>query len=154
MKLHFAIRASLLVLLLAVPLTGCRALLPKLQAPKVELTGLTLNGGSLNHQRMNIVLHVTNPNDRALGVRGIDYRVEIAGAQVLIGTTAAPFTLPAMGETDIDLLATVDLAMAAQLWLEHRGEPDVDYHFSGTVRLESPLALSWPVDVHGRVKLP
>jgi LEA14-like dessication related protein len=151
MRLHFAICFSLL---LAVPLAGCRALLPKLEAPQVQLTGLTLNGGSLNHQRMNIVLHVTNPNNRALGVAGIDYRVEIAGAQVLVGTTAAPFTLPAKGETDIDLLATVDLAMAAQLWLEHRGEPDVDYHVVATVRVESPFFFSWPVDAHGRVKLP
>jgi hypothetical protein len=43
---------------------GCAALVPKLEAPQLQLIGVTLEGGDAQQQQIRLALHVVNPNQR------------------------------------------------------------------------------------------
>jgi LEA14-like dessication related protein len=57
---------------------GCAALVPKLEAPQLQLVGVTLEGGDAQQQQIRLALHVVNPNPRVIEVRAIECALEIA----------------------------------------------------------------------------
>ncbi len=59
-------------------------------------------------QQFRIRLHVQNPNDRALPVKGIEYELFLQGDSFAEGTSAAPFVVPALGEIEFDLTVSTN----------------------------------------------
>ena len=57
-------------------------------------------------------MHVQNPNDRALPIKGIATRSRCEGQQFASGESAASFVVPALGEAEFDMNATTNLAGA------------------------------------------
>ena len=66
--------------------SGCTSLMPHLQAPDLKVVGLNFLGGDSRHQQLRLRVQVTNPNDRQIAVRAIDYQVGLA----ILPTAAAP----------------------------------------------------------------
>ena len=62
---------SIFVALLA--LSGCSLFVPKLQAPHLTVVGVELQKGPLWQQKLKVRMHVDNPNDRTLPIKGIAY---------------------------------------------------------------------------------
>jgi LEA14-like dessication related protein len=139
----------------AVLLGGC-VLTPKFTPPRLSIVNVQLEGGDLWEQRLRVRLHVENPNNRPLPVKGLEYTLEVGGQQLARGASAASFVVPAMGESEFDTNVTTNLA-GALLKLLGRG-PDalgqsVEYHLTGKVSLSAGLLRSIPFDERGSVRL-
>jgi LEA14-like dessication related protein len=137
---------------LAATLLPACALAPKLEAPKLSIVGVQIVSAELWVQHLKVRLHVHNPNDRELPVKGLEYTIEIAGEQFASGVSAASFVVPPRGDAEFDTNVTTDLAGAA-LKLLARGPnaltEEVPYRLSGKVSLASGLWRSIPFDERG-----
>lgn len=128
------------------------ALAPKLEPPKLSIVGVQVVSGELWVQHLKVRMHVHNPNDRELPVKGLEYTIEIAGEQFASGESAASFVVPPRGDAEFDTNVTTNLA-GAVLKLLARGPnalaEEVPYRLSGKVSLASGLWRSIPFDEHG-----
>jgi LEA14-like dessication related protein len=146
-------RRFFLLLALGGLLVGCSSLVPKLKAPDLQVVGLSFGGGNARHQQLRLRIHVTNPNDREIAVREIDYQVALAGAHFADGSSTEPFTVPAMGETDFDLNVNADLESLVKVVGAHLGDPSLDYQVSGTLHLAEGLIREIPFKGHGQLPM-
>ena len=146
-------RARLLAALACALLPACSTLAPKLEPPRLEVTGVNFIGGDIAHQQIGLKLHVTNPNARSIAVRRIDYGIALAGTDFARGTTAAPFTVPASGATDFDLELTADMVTALKVLGQHLGDRDVPYRVTGTLHLAEGVLRALPFASSGNLPL-
>jgi LEA14-like dessication related protein len=157
MNLASAPRAALRMLLfggLAVTLGGCA--LTRLQAPDITPTSVELVDAQVTGQRFKVGLHVQNPNDRDLPIKSVNCALEIEGVEVGRGESTAPFSVPAHGESDFDMLVTTNLAMsvpnlAMRLF---RGGELPSYRISGSVNPDITLLPPIPFWKSGQLALP
>jgi LEA14-like dessication related protein len=132
---------------------GCASMLPKLEAPQLTVTAIVIGGGDFQQQQVRLTFHATNPNNRAIAIRGIECNLELEGAAFAQGATDAAFTLPALGEADFDLNVTANLnnvLLALAGGLSHH---TVNYRVYGQVHLQGGLVRTIPFDQKGRVRL-
>jgi LEA14-like dessication related protein len=134
-------------------LSGCSSLVPKLEPPKFDVVGLTLMGGDQKHQQLRLRLDVTNPNDRQIAVKSIDYQASAAGTDFAQGTSVEPFTVPALGQTQFDLDMNADVGAMLSIVATHFGEPTLPYEVSGHVHLAEGLVREFPFKGHGQLAL-
>jgi LEA14-like dessication related protein len=145
--------AALLVLIATVGPGGC-AVLPRLEAPKLSVVGITVQSADVFSQRLLVRMRVLNPNPRELPVKGISYRIEVNDAQLGHGLTNAPFVVPALGETEFDVQVTTNLAgTLARLLLRSGSKDSLSYRLVGDVSLSSGFLRRIPFDERGRVDL-
>ena len=139
----------------AILLAAC-ALNPQLTPPQLSVVGVQILNNDLWSQRLKVRMHVDNPNDRALAVKGLTYTIEVEGQQFASGESAAAFEVPAKGEVEFDTNVTTNIA-GTLLKLLARG-PDtlaqgVAYRISGKVSLSEGLLRSIPFDQSGTFNL-
>jgi LEA14-like dessication related protein len=151
--LRWPITRALLLALYCGALCACAALLPKLEAPQLTVTGVALQGGDARQQQLRLTLHVVNPNDREIAVRGIDCQLELEGQAFAQGATDAAFVLPARGATDFNLNVIAHLDNALGLLAGGFLHSSVDYRLYGQVHLGSGLVRTVPFDQKGRLRL-
>ena len=140
--------------LAAALLVGC-ALVPKLEPPQLSIVDVQILSSDLWSQRLKVRVHVQNPNDRTLPVKGLYYTIEIEGEQFATGESAASFVVPARGEAEFDMNVTTNLA-GALIKLLAQGPnvlTQVPYRLSGKVTLSEGLLRSIPFDQRGTFKL-
>lgn len=137
----------------AVALGGCAAIVPRLMPPRLTITAVRLQGGSLNHQRVQLQVHVSNPNDRTISVSGIDASVDLAGMPFATGVNEAPITLPPRGDTDFVLDVTANAANALVVLADSLGHRSVAYHLYGDLHLQHSLMRTIHFSHDGRVRL-
>jgi LEA14-like dessication related protein len=83
--MHAMQRLPHVVALVGALLLSACALAPKLEAPHLSVVDVTVVGGDLFSQRLKVRMHVQNPNDRPLPVKGIVYTLEVEGQQFASG---------------------------------------------------------------------
>ena len=132
---------------------GCSALVPHLKAPELKVVGMHYLGGDGHHQQLRLRIQVTNPNDRQIAVRSIDYQVALAGADFARGSSAEPFTVPASGQSDFDLNVRADVSALLRVLGAHLGDSALDYQVTGTVHLAEGLLRDIPFKGHGQLAL-
>ena len=142
-------------LLGALALAGC-ALTPHFETPRLSVVDVQVVSTALWEQRLKVSLRVQNPNDVALAVKGIEYRLEVAGQPFASGVSDASFVVPALGEAQFDTTVTTNMA-GALLQLVGRGPntlaDGVDYRLAGKISLAAGWLRSVPFDEHGTFKL-
>ena len=138
---------------IGVALAGCASVLPKLEAPRLAVTGVVIGGGNIQQQQIRLTFHATNPNNRAIAIRSIECNLEIEGAAFAQGTTDAAFTLPALGEIDFDLNVTANLNTVLGAFAGGFGRHAVDYRVYGQVHLQGGMLRNIPFDQRGKVRL-
>ncbi len=140
---------------LAAALLAACALAPEFEAPKLSISGLEVVSAELWVQHLKVRMHVHNPNDRELPVKGLEYAIEIAGEEFASGASAESFVVPAHGDAEFDTNVTTNLA-GAVLKLLGRGPnaftEEVPYRLSGKVSLAAGLWRSIPFDERGTFK--
>ena len=147
-------RVRLVALLFAcLPWFASCAVLPKLEAPKLSVVALKVQGGDFFSQRVQVRLRVFNPNSIELPISGIAYRIEINDTEIGNGSTASPFTVPAMGEAEFDVQVTANLASVLSQLLSKKGADTLNYRLRGEVSLSSGFLRHVPFDERGSVKL-
>lgn len=148
----FLVRAGALMILLM--LGGCAALGPKLEAPRLSLVNISMTSADMFSQQFIVRLHVQNPNDRSLAVKGIDYQLFLAGDSFAEGVSGERFELPALGETEFDLsVRTNFVSSLGRLLSRINGESKVSYLIEGEVFLESGMFRKIPFRHGGDVDL-
>ena len=142
-----------LLLIACVAIAGCAALVPKLAAPQLTVTAVKFEGGDLLEQRLQLSLHVTNPNDRAIAVRGIEVNLDLAGTPFAMGQSDAAFILPGHGQTDFALNVTANVSSALGVLAANMAHRAVDYRVYGQVHLRQGLVRTLHFAHNGRVRL-
>lgn len=104
-------RAGLLLLFLVISSlsTGCATLRPDFEEPSVDVVSVrALPSGDLL-PNFEIGLRVVNPNATELQLRGVSYKLFVNDYEVVKGVASELPTVPAYGEAQFKLLATVSL---------------------------------------------
>jgi len=143
---------ALAALLCAALVASCAV--TRLQPPRLSVVDVAVLGGDLWQQRLKVRMHVQNPNDRVLPVRGIVYTLEVEGQPFASGESAASFTVPALGEAEFDMKVNTNLAATVmQLLGRGGGARDVAYHLTGKVSLAEGFLRSIPFEQRGAFRL-
>lgn len=142
-------------LCLGIVLSGCATLSESLESPEVSLASLRLVEAGIARQRYDLTLHVRNPNAIPLPVRGLAYRIDLAGERFAAGETLRSFTIPANGESQFELSITTDLLRSLsslQRLIEQR-EQSLDYSIGGELQVDLPLVRAIPFSKSGALDL-
>lgn len=135
--------------------SGCATLARSVETPDVSLTSLRLVEAGLTKQRYDLTLNVQNPNAIPLPVRGLAYRVRLAGEDFAAGETLQSFTIPANGSTDFELAITTDLVRTLsglQRMIEQR-EETLQYELGGQLQVNLPFVKAIPFSKAGNIDL-
>ena len=145
--------ASLAVLAIT---AGCASMKPDLDPPDLSLVSVGMVSGDIFSQQFRVRLRVRNPNDLELPVEGIDYHLFLMGDSFAEGETEAPFVVPALGETEFDMMVRTNFVSSIGRLLsrlETTGSRQVQYEFSGTVDVDLPFMGGIPFSDTGVVDL-
>jgi LEA14-like dessication related protein len=135
-------------------LSGCAVM--HLQAPAISLTSVELTDVQIDQQRFTVQLHVQNPNDRPLPIKSVSCTLDVEGVEVGQGQSTAPFTVPANGESDVEMLVTTNFATSVPNLLlrvvQRKQLPE--YHLSGWVNPDQALLPPIPFSKSDRITIP
>jgi LEA14-like dessication related protein len=145
-------RSAFLVSLLA--LASCSSFGPKLEAPRLMIISVAMTSADIFSQQFQLRMHVQNPNDRELPVKGIDYQLFLQGDSFAEGVSNAPFVVPALGETEFDLtVRTHFVSSIGRLLSRLNGRDQVDYVIEGKVFTDVGMIRRIPFRESGTVNL-
>ena len=135
-------------------LSGCSAFAPKIEVPRLMLVSAAMTSGDLFSQTFLVRLHVENPNDRELPVRGIEYELFLEGDSFAEGMSNKAFVIPANGETEFDLpVRTHFISSIGRLLSRLNGKQKVQYVFEGKVFTDVGIVKKVPFRESGTVDL-
>ena len=89
--------------------TACATLSPVFETPTVKVTSFTPLPSQNLTPSFEIGMRVVNPNPMKLNLRGMSYKLFLNDYEVLDGVANALPVVPAYGEAEIKLTATVGL---------------------------------------------
>lgn len=131
---------------------GCASLPLGLEAPAVSVADIGYLGGNLFEQRFALSLRITNPNRMVLEIEGASFTVDVNGKQFARGVSDQPFSLPALGETVVELPATSSLHQLVEQFSSPGAAKGLEYRISGKLLLGGYGAL--PFRREGRIGMP
>jgi LEA14-like dessication related protein len=133
---------------------GC-VLAPKFTTPTLTIVGVRLDSSDLLTQHLKVRVHVQNPNDRTLPIKGIEYTLEVDGEPFATGESAASFVVPALGEAEFDMNVTTNMAgMLVRLLARPSDDrASVPYRLTGKISLSQGWLQSIPFEQHGTFRL-
>jgi len=132
---------KLLIILLALGLSGCSLFVPKLERPTLSVVKVQLLKSDLWHQELRVRMRVQNPNDRALPVKGIVYQLDVEGQELAHGMSGDSFVVPALGEAEFDMSVSANMANML-IKLLNKGGTEVEYRIYGKISLSAGLLRS------------
>jgi LEA14-like dessication related protein len=144
---RFAAAAALLAL-------GACTSLGDLETPKLDVLGIQMLSTDMFAQRFVVRMHVQNPNDIELPVRGIDYKLLLMGDQFAEGVTNESFVLPALGEAEFDMTVTTNFVSSLGRLISRMGGgklEDVEYELAGTLMIDKGMMRKIPFNKRGTV---
>ncbi|MCC5867714.1 MAG: LEA type 2 family protein [Gammaproteobacteria bacterium] len=132
---------ALAVMMAMLALSSCALLRPDLSPPQATLVAVELTELGVRSQRFRLVFDLDNPNNVALPVSELGYRVVLAGNEFAQGRSEGAFRVPARGRERVRLSVSTDLLRSLdQLQgLIGAGSREVDYEFEGRVFLDMPM---------------
>jgi LEA14-like dessication related protein len=144
----------MLLCAVALLLSGCAALRPDLQVPRLSLVSVAMTSADIFNQQFVLKVNVENPNDRALPITGIDYKLFLEGDSFAEGLTEKPFTVPAQGDIDFDLTVRTNFVSgAARLLSRLNGREQVNYVVEGKVLTDISMLKKIPFQETGTVNI-
>ena len=112
-------------------LTACST--SKLAVPKLALVSVAMTSADIFNQQFMVRLNVENPNDQELPITGIDYKLFLEGDSFAEGFSPKPFTVPAKGDTDFDMIVRTNFVSGAGRLLSRlNGRDQVQYVVEGS----------------------
>lgn len=144
---------SVPLLLLAALLSGCALLVPKLETPKLSIVNVEVLRASVFQQRLRVRMHVENPNDRSLPIRGLSYTVYLGGQEFATGVSDAGFVVPALGTADFNTDVDANAAGALFTILDRPRGEGIRYRMQGRVELTRGWLRSIPFEERGTFTL-
>jgi LEA14-like dessication related protein len=137
---------------LLVLLSACST--PKLAVPKLALVSVAMTSADIFNQQFMVRLNVSNPNDRELPITGIDYKLFLEGDSFAEGLSNKPFTVPANGDTDFDMIVRTNfVSSTGRLVSRLNGRDQVQYVVEGKVLTDISGLKKIPFQESGTVTL-
>lgn len=136
------------------PLAGC--VTTHFEAPKLTIVNVSMVSADVFAQQFRIRLHVENPNNRDLPIKGIEYQLFLQGDAFAEGVSALPFVVPANGQAEFETLVTTNFISSIGRLLDKLNSRDgnkVQYAFIGNVQLSSGFLRKIPFKEQGMVEL-
>jgi LEA14-like dessication related protein len=148
------LHASILILLGLLIAAGCSSLGPKIETPRLTIVRVAMTSADIFNQQFLVRLHVENPNDRDLPVRGIDYKLFLQGDSFAEGVSSKPFVVPALGETEFDMTVRTNFVSGVgRLLTRLNGRDQVEYILEGKVLTDLGMVKKIPFQESGTVSL-
>ncbi len=147
---------AMLFVLLCLPLAACSTMGPKLEAPRLSVVNVGMVSADIFSQQFRVRMHVQNPNDRAIPVKGIDYELFLQGDSFAEGVTNESFVVPALGESEFDMVVRTNFVSSIGRLLSRLSGSDankVAYSITGKVMLDQSFVRSIPFHDEGTVDL-
>jgi LEA14-like dessication related protein len=139
---------------LALCLAACSMLGPKIEVPQLTLVRIAMTSADIFNQQFVVRVHVENPNDRDLPIKGIDYKLFLEGDSFAEGLSNKPFTVPALGETEFDMTVRTNFVSGAgRLMSRLNGRDQVQYVVEGKVLTDLGMVKKIPFQESGTVSL-
>ena len=132
--------------------SACTSLSLQPKTPEISLTGIQVAKLGLDEQRFRIQLHLRNPNNFALPIRSLDYALQLNGQKFAEGASTRPITVPALGESELELEVAGRLQSVLPQILALGTGSSLNYSLSGNVAL-SDFPLKIPFGKEGTVSL-
>jgi LEA14-like dessication related protein len=146
--------ASALLCAFSLCLTGCSTLGPKIEVPRLTLVTVAMTSADIFNQQFLVRLNVENPNDRELPIKSIDYKLFLEGDSFSEGVSNKPFTVPAKGDTDFDMIVRTNFVSGAGRLLSRlNGRNQVQYVVEGKLLTDLAMAKKIPFQETGTVNL-
>lgn len=123
-----------------------------LQTPSLEVLGVQMLSTDMFAQRFIVRMHVQNPNDIELPVKGIDYTLLLMGDLFAEGQTNEPFVLPPLGEAEFDMTVTTNFVSSFGRLISRMGGgklENIDYELAGTLLLDKGMVRKIPFNKRG-----
>jgi LEA14-like dessication related protein len=135
-------------------LVACSAFAPKIEVPRLSLVRVAMTSADIFNQQFLVRVHVENPNDRELPVKGIDYRLFLEGDSFAEGLSEKPFVVPAKGETEFDMVVRTNFVSGlGRLMSRLNGRDQVQYVVEGKVLTDLGMVKKIPFQETGTVSL-
>ena len=133
-------------------LTACST--PKLAVPKLALVSVAMTSADIFNQQFIVRLNVENPNDQELPITGIDYKLFLEGDSFAEGSSPKPFTVPAKGDTDFDMIVRTNfVSSAGRLLSRLNGRDQVQYVVEGKLLTDISGLKKIPFQESGTVSI-
>ena len=122
-------------------LAACTLFAPKFEKPSLSVVSVSLAGGNLLQQNFRVTLRIHNPNDRTLPIKAVNADLHVGGEPIASGSMDHPFTVAALGDTDVDVTVKANMALALLNLSQHADHRDqgIAYELSGEVALDLPF---------------
>jgi LEA14-like dessication related protein len=135
-------------------LSGCAALGPDLEVPRLSLVSVAMTSADIFNQSFLVKVNVDNPNDRELPIKGIDYKLFLEGDSFAEGESSKAFTVPAKGDIDFDMTVRTNFVSGAGRLLSRlNGRDQVNYVVEGKLRTDISMLKKIPFQETGTVSL-
>ena len=142
------------MLLALLMLSGCSAFRPNVEPLRLMIVMVGMTSGDVFSQQFLVRLHVQNPNDREIAIKGIDYQLFLQGDSFAEGVSNKPFKLPALGETEFDMTVRTNfMSSIGRLMSRLNGAKKVQYTIEGTVFTDITMMKKIPFRESGVVDL-
>jgi len=135
-------------------LSGCSAFRPNVEPLRLMIINVGMTSGDVFSQQFLVRLHVQNPNDREVAIKGIDYELFLQGDSFAKGVTNKAFKLAALGETEFDMTVRTNfMSSIGRLMSRLNGAKKVEYTIEGTVFTDITMMKKIPFRESGVVDL-
>jgi len=136
-------RLRCLLYAVLLPLAACVSLPADFKDPTVTLVSITPQITNLFAPEFDVVLHVTNPNRKALDIAGLSYTIHLQGNKLIEGVANELPVVAAYGEADISLHATASLMNGLNLLGDLLNQPSDQVEFE--LNAEIDLGTLYPM---------
>lgn len=133
---------TLTTILASLLLTGCALLSGGLEAPDVNLKSVKALPAEGLEQRFEIVLGLTNPNDRPIEFDGINLELELNGKRLGRALGNTPVRIDRLDRAEVTLTGVVSVFDALRSAIALSNSTNLDYRLHGRLYLaNSPASL-------------
>ena len=133
---------------------ACAGAVKDIQAPRVELIGVTVLQGGGTSQRFRANLLVRNPNVEPLPIAELRFSVRLAGEGLLTGELPAAIVLAAQEEQTLRIDVDSELVSSlSRLFAVQGQQSTLPYEIVGNVILDRRLRDAFPITGSGQVPL-
>jgi LEA14-like dessication related protein len=144
----------LLIFALLATVSGCSALRPELEAPRLAIVHVAMTSADIFNQQFRLRVNAQNPNKRELKIKGLDYTLFLEGDGFAEGMLNKPFTIPAEGETDFDMTVKTNFVSGiGRLLSRLNGRTQVNYTLQGKLLTDIRFLKKIPFEETGSVNL-
>jgi LEA14-like dessication related protein len=150
---HHARRVVITVLTL-LAIVSCASLPKDLKSPELEVVRIEMQSSDMFAQRFKIRLHVQNPNDIELPVKGLDFKLFLMGDSFGEGLSEEPFVVPPQGDAEFDMTLTTNFVSSLGRLISRMGGgklEQVEYEIAGKVMLDKGVMRKLPFNHKGTV---